>query len=325
MIAVVGDTVRFQLKLTYYGDASTLVSVNITDYLPDCLEYADNADPEETAVSGDNKTIWWNFSGVTITNGEPFIVEFDALVTEIPECCECCLNEAEITFRECGEEEDQHYEDTLCLIIEENRPPDRPIIEGDTTGQEGDTLNFEVLADNDQETQVWYFIDWGDGTDSGWIGPYSQGVWTPVTNSWSTAGEYTVKAKAKDSHDAESDWSNSIIVEITSGPPEDVISIEEIKGGLGITVTVRNNGLVDIPDAPWYINITSRIEFLDRINFSHSGNITLDASDDTELPKVTIMGLGFITVAVEVSADGYNTASASRNGIVLGPLVIFTS
>jgi hypothetical protein len=50
------------------------------------------------------------------------------------------------------------------------------------------------------------FIDWGDGTDSGWIGPYNSGEEVTKSHKWSEQGNYTIKAKAKDVFDEESDW-----------------------------------------------------------------------------------------------------------------------
>jgi hypothetical protein len=59
---------------------------------------------------------------------------------------------------------------------------------------------------------VQYFFDWGDGTDSGWLG---EGV-TSASHSWSSANTYTVKSKARCASDTsiESDWSKPIEVTV---------------------------------------------------------------------------------------------------------------
>ena len=60
-------------------------------------------------------------------------------------------------------------------------------------------------------------FDWGDETYSEWLGPYNSGEEVETNNSWNTIGEYEVKAKAKDTFGAESDWSPyPLIVEIVS-------------------------------------------------------------------------------------------------------------
>ena len=45
---------------------------------------------------------------------------------------------------------------------------------------------------------VYYYIDWGDGTSSGWIGPYEPGETVCISHVWSDEGTYQIKAKAKD-------------------------------------------------------------------------------------------------------------------------------
>jgi hypothetical protein len=59
---------------------------------------------------------------------------------------------------------------------------------------------------------VYYYIDWGDGTTSDWLGPYKTGVEATTTHSWSEEGTYTVKIKAKDVPGDESDWGTMEIV-----------------------------------------------------------------------------------------------------------------
>lgn len=59
---------------------------------------------------------------------------------------------------------------------------------------------------------VQYLFDWGDSTDSGWLGV---GV-TSASHSWSSANTYTVKTKARCASDTsiESDWSDPIEVTV---------------------------------------------------------------------------------------------------------------
>ena len=53
---------------------------------------------------------------------------------------------------------------------------------------------------------VYYYIDWDDETFEEWIGPYDSGEQVIVNHEWSEEGAYTIKAKAKDVYDAESEW-----------------------------------------------------------------------------------------------------------------------
>jgi hypothetical protein len=57
---------------------------------------------------------------------------------------------------------------------------------------------------------VYYLWDWGDGNNSGWLGPYSSGITVIAWHIWETKGNYVIKVKAKDKHGAESNWSDPL-------------------------------------------------------------------------------------------------------------------
>ena len=35
---------------------------------------------------------------------------------------------------------------------------------------------------------IYYYVDWGDNTTSGWLGPYISGTQIHLTHSWSEKG-----------------------------------------------------------------------------------------------------------------------------------------
>ena len=47
----------------------------------------------------------------------------------------------------------------------------------------------------------------GDETFEDWIGPYESGETINLDHTWDEQGTYTLRAKAKDIYDSESDWS----------------------------------------------------------------------------------------------------------------------
>jgi len=51
---------------------------------------------------------------------------------------------------------------------------------------------------NPDGDDVFYLIDWGDGTSSGWIGPYEPGETAFISHVWEDVGTYEIKVKAKD-------------------------------------------------------------------------------------------------------------------------------
>ena len=57
-------------------------------------------------------------------------------------------------------------------------------------------------------------MDWGDGENSGWDGPYPSGETVTLSHTWTSPGTYLVKAKAKDIYNEQSAWTDSIVVTI---------------------------------------------------------------------------------------------------------------
>ena len=107
-------------------------------------------------------------------------------------------------------DDDNGYDSGAAYIfgknIQENIPPTKPTITGPTSGSPGDIINYSFKSTDPEGEQVYYWIEWGDGTVEEWLGPYKSGMEIFVSHSWAEKGTYTVKAKAKDIWDAESDW-----------------------------------------------------------------------------------------------------------------------
>jgi len=103
-----------------------------------------------------------------------------------------------------------------------NHPPGAPIIKGPSSSSMITCLlgeqplsrplpkpgpyNFTFKATDQDKDNVCYFIDWGDGTTSGWYGPHLSGEEVTYNHTWSVKGTYTVKAKAKDIYNQEGPW-----------------------------------------------------------------------------------------------------------------------
>lgn len=87
-----------------------------------------------------------------------------------------------------------------------NRHPDTPDINGPTSGKPGVTYLYTFVTTDPDSDDVCYYVDWGDGTNSGWIGPYGSGNVVTVNHAWSEKGTYTIRVRARDIFGAESDW-----------------------------------------------------------------------------------------------------------------------
>ena len=87
-----------------------------------------------------------------------------------------------------------------------NNPPTAPIIDGQTSGKPGTSYEYTFVSTDVEGDKIFYYVDWGDGTNSGWIGPFNSGETTTKSHSWSGENTYTIKAQARDEHGAISGW-----------------------------------------------------------------------------------------------------------------------
>jgi len=116
-----------------------------------------------------------------------------------------------------------------------NYPPENLTLDGQNSGCEGEELTFSFSATDPEGDDIYYFLDWGDGTNSGWIGPYVSGETGETTNSWDTVGTYNVKARAQDINNKLSDWSDPLIVNIVENQRPDKVTINGPNWGYGGT------------------------------------------------------------------------------------------
>jgi hypothetical protein len=96
---------------------------------------------------------------------------------------------------------------TWALIGESNNPPNQTEINGPANGKVGISYNYTFSSTDPEESDIWYFIDWDDETQTEWLGPYRSGETINLSHIWSSRGTFTIKAKAKDIYQAESPFS----------------------------------------------------------------------------------------------------------------------
>jgi hypothetical protein len=84
--------------------------------------------------------------------------------------------------------------------------PNNPVIDGPAKGKPGIEYTYKFSTIDPEGHDVLYYIEWGDNTNSGWLGPYNSGEGLSMKHIWINPGTYTLRAKAKDIYDASSDW-----------------------------------------------------------------------------------------------------------------------
>ncbi len=177
----------------------------------------------------------------------------------------------------------------------ENTKPEAPTISGEIKGIIGTEYEYTFNATDSDGDPVMYFIDWGDNKTD-WTEYCDSGVEIPLKHTWDDKGDYSIKAKAKDIHGAESVWG---ILEVTIVP---IIDIGVITGGLfKVTATIKNLGEINGANMNWSIFFDGGA-FIGR---ETSGTDTISFGEDLIITSNLIVGLGSTIVTVKAEIKDY--------------------
>ncbi len=110
-----------------------------------------------------------------------------------------------------------NYSSNATIFVPPNSPPNTPSTpSGPTSGYTDTTYTFSTSTTDPDGDQVSYYWDWGDGTYTGWTSYTSSGSTVSASHSWSSTGTYYIKVKAKDTHGAQSSYSSTHSILISS-------------------------------------------------------------------------------------------------------------
>ncbi len=96
----------------------------------------------------------------------------------------------------------------LVNLLQKPNNPERP--NGTINGGIGIEYNYSSFTIDPQGDQIYYLFDWGDKSNSGWLGPYNSGEMVVSSHIWTKRGKFNIKVKAKDIFNHESDWSDPL-------------------------------------------------------------------------------------------------------------------
>ena len=102
----------------------------------------------------------------------------------------------------------------LCLNnYSQQVPPLKPSINAPGGGGAvvGKPAEFTFTAKDINGADVSYWVDWGDGTNSGWVGPFVSGDEAVMNHTWTRALSFYIKVKAKNNY-GESEWKNYVVI-----------------------------------------------------------------------------------------------------------------
>jgi parallel beta-helix repeat protein len=86
-----------------------------------------------------------------------------------------------------------------------SNPPSRPTIDGSKEGKPGISYEYTFVSTDEDNDEIYYTIDWGDGTIEN-TSFLPSGAEVTKSHIWGQEDTYLIRAKAVDTYGDESDW-----------------------------------------------------------------------------------------------------------------------
>ncbi len=97
-----------------------------------------------------------------------------------------------------------------CILLPRytgNYAPFKPSIQGPTRGEPNVAYTFHFNTTDTENEDYELYVEWGDGTTTGWVGPFPSGQEVVLNHTYLEKQLFSIKAKAKDVNGDESEWS----------------------------------------------------------------------------------------------------------------------
>jgi hypothetical protein len=175
-----------ELESTYWKD------YNGNPYHHAFLDFAENKTIEIPATGSISDTITWDgaaagYQNITQDNIQIILAVF----TDTPF--------ASSSDPPRGNPFYAYYSDECAAVVPMiDNPPEAPSIDGPAEGKRKIQQNYTMKSIDPDGHDVYYYIDWGDTSNSGWVGPFKSGVDATINHSWNKKGTYIITVKAKD-------------------------------------------------------------------------------------------------------------------------------
>ena len=185
-------------------------------------------------------------------------------------------------------------------------PPEQPVLTGPDFGIVNEMYTFNAVTTDPDGDDLYYLFDWGNGYDSGWLGPFASGHTVNESYAWNALGSYDITVIAKDEYGVVSGMSAPHTIIINPS-----IQIDTITGGLfKVKAVIKNNGSDVVTNIPWWINLSGGVIPLGKTT---KGTIpTIPAGESVTISSGVIIGFGNTVITVTTDA-----ATKSQNAMVL--------
>ncbi len=189
--------------------------------------------------------------------------------------------------------------------------PGKPF--GPTEGAAGEELEYVTSTYDPDGDDLYYLFDWGDGNNSGWIGPIPSNEIANASYIWLEGGDYTIRVKAKDIFGVESNWSENLSIHIV----KPIIKIGNITGGLfRLKAVINNIGDGDATNLNWNISLTSGlILFGDK---SSSKITRIPPGAEFKIRSKLIIGIGIVDIVINANVQYGESDTKTIKAFLLG-------
>ena len=208
----------FEVVLTVYDFEGYMSSVSYDIEVKDQWDPFAIAEPEY--YYGYNFTV--EFNGNDSWDPDGYIVSYqwnfdDGTTSDIANPIHVFLSEGTYDVRFSVIDNDDNIDTVFCMIVlEEQFPPDIPNKPFGPTGTfTGETYTYTAVTTDPEGNDIKYGWDFGDGSSIKWSDWYNSGETCNISYKWNTLGDHLVRVKVRDIHDAESYWSDPLIVTTT--------------------------------------------------------------------------------------------------------------
>jgi hypothetical protein len=191
--------------------------------------------------------------------------------------------------------------------------PEPPIIDGPTEVIIGEENDFTIRAIDPAGYDLYYYINWGDGTYEEWIGPYPSNETITASHAWTKGGDFAITAKVKNSQGSEGGWSMPHYVTVLA--PE--LDIDIIRGGFfRARAAIKNIGGADATNVEWNMVFHGGLILLGK---STTGVIDIiPAGGQETIESNRIIGFGPTICFVNTEEGWGSTDDRDQSGFLLG-------
>lgn len=92
-----------------------------------------------------------------------------------------------------------------------NQQPDKPSTPaGPSSGKIKEPQTYTAVTFDPDNEDIYYLFNWGDGSQSSWLGPVASGETCETAHIWGEQGNYEIRVKARDINGGESEWSDPL-------------------------------------------------------------------------------------------------------------------